>query len=250
MGEYDTGSLLLAALVMGMAGLVQGATGFGFAIVAMALLPLPFVLREFQVVFPLVALNGIVIPVLIMGEHRRHFAWSKAAPLTMGGVVGTAAGFFLMDGISGREVFMRLFGAALLATALFDVWLVKVARTRLPGWMGIPCGLTGGFFGGAFNIGGPPFVVYAYSQPWSKPEIVATLQFSFLCSTGLRLLLMGGSGYFDHRVLTLLLVTLVPTVVGIRFGTRLLHRVDLAKLKTFVFGSVAILGIKYLLFPD
>lgn len=242
-------SLLLTALVMGAAGLVQGATGFGFAIVAMALLPLPFVLRDFEVAFPLVALNGLVIPVLIMGRHRKSFDWHKAAPLVLGGVFGTVTGFCLMHGLSGRLIFLRIFGATLLVTALFDIWLARVVRTRLPTWMAVPCGFVGGFFGGAFNIGGPPFVVYAYSQPWTKSEIVSTLQVSFLCSTGLRLLLMGKGGYFDQRVVLLTLFAVIPTAIGITIGTHLLHRANLNRLKTFVFALVALLGFKYLLFP-
>lgn len=249
MADYPIGSLLLTALVMGLAGMVQGATGFGFAIVAMALLPLPFVLHDIQVALPLVALNGVVIPILIVTRHGKHFAWSKTAPLALGGVVGTVAGFCVMHGLSGRTLFVRLFGATLFLTALFDIGLTRFAQFRMPRWMGLPCGFLGGFFGGAFNIGGPPFVVYAYSQPWTKSEIVATLQVSFLCSTGFRLLLMGGHGYFDKRVLLITLVTLLPTAVGIACGTHLLQRVNLDRLRLFVFGLVALLGIKYLLDP-
>lgn len=249
MADYPIGSLFLAALVMGVAGMVQSATGFGFAIVAMALLPLPFVLHDLHVALPLVALNGVLIPFLIFSRHGRHFAWSKAAPLALGGVFGTLAGFWMMHGLSGRSLFIRLFGAALLITALFDIGLASVLRARVPRWMGVPCGLVGGFFGGAFNIGGPPFVVYAYSQPWTKGEIVATLQVSFLCSTGLRLLLMGGHGYFDKRVLLISLFTLVPTAIGIGCGARLLQRINLERLRVWVFGLVALLGLKYLLLP-
>lgn len=170
-------------------------------------------------------------------------------PLAGGGVLGTVAGFLLMDSLSGQQFFVRLFGATLLVTALFDIWLAKLTRTKMPEWMAFPCGMTGGFFGGAFNIGGPPFVVYSYSQPWTKSEIVATLQFCFICSTGLRLFLMGGHGYFDRKVFGLTMFTLIPTIVGITWGTSLLHRVNLKCLKTAVFGMVALLGLKYLLFP-
>jgi len=241
-------SLVLAALIMGLSGWVQGVSGFGFAIVAMSLLPLPFVLPDFQVVFTLVALNSILIPFLVMTRHHREFGWRQALPLTAGGILGTFGGFWMMDRLSGEDVFFRIFGTTLIGFAIVDIYLTRVVRTNMPGWMGVPCGVFGGFFGGAFNIGGPPLVAYAYSQPWSKAQIVATLQFAFICSTAVRLVLMGGHGYFDRHVLTLFVLTSIPTVAGILWGTHLLARLDRDKLKAAVFAVVAVLGFKYLLF--
>jgi len=63
--------------------------------------------------------------------------------------------------------FIRLFGGVLIAFSIFD--LIARPPGRMPsfpsiGPSSIPFGLAGGFFGGAFNIGGPPVVAYAYSQ--------------------------------------------------------------------------------------
>jgi hypothetical protein len=114
--------------------------------------------------------------------------------------------------------------------------------------LGIPFGMAGGFFGGAFNIGGPPVVAYAYSQGWSKSQIVATLQVVFVVGSAYRMLLMGSNGFFDRTAMNLLLWTTPATLAGIVAGSHFLIRTDQAKLRTWVFVVVGILGFKYALF--
>ena len=119
----------------------------------------------------------------------------------------------------------------------------------MPAWMGWPCGFVGGFFGGAFNTGGPPMVAFCYSQPWTKQQIVATLQVAFLVATSFRVALMTFTGYFDQRILVLTFSTVIPVAIGIFFGGQLLVRIPLKWLRLLVFGVVIFLGVQYLLFP-
>lgn len=265
---------------MGLSGLLQGLTGFGFAIIAMAVLPLA--LPDFTLVFTIVALNSIIIPFLTMVSARKGMVITKGVILlSIGGMIGTYFGFHYMNDNIGRDrapagevanadpapsngaiqeenreesgsnsTFIRVFGAVLIMFAVVDIILSRtLGNYRLPGWLGLPCGGLGGFFGGAFNIGGPPMVAYVYSQPWSKQQIVASLQIAFLFSTGYRIWLMGFNGYFDFGVAKITAYSLIPTALGVYVGGRFLERVDRTLLKTVVFCSVGVLGIKYLFFP-
>jgi len=233
---------------MAAAGLVQGLTGFGFAIVAMALLPL-FV-EDFQTAFSLVALSSMVIPGITFFKTRKGFSVKPSVALTAGAVIGSALGFLFMKANLGAEYFIRAFGVVLIVFAMVDAILTRALKLNMPKWMGMPCGILGGFFGGAFNIGGPPLVLYAYSQPWTKEQIVATLQVAFVFSTGLRLLLMGSTGYFDVEVRRLTLIAIVPIAAGVHYGVRFLGKIEKDVLKLGVFIAVAILGLKYLFFPE
>ena len=152
-----------------------------------------------------------------------------------------------VDGIA----FIRVFGAVLILFAVVDFILTRAFNYTMPKWMGWPCGILGGFFGGAFNIGGPPMVAYVYSQPWSKQQTVATLQAAFVCATGYRIWLMGFNGYFDLKLLHLLGFTILPTAIGIIIGGKLLDRVHRDKLKMAVFVVVGLLGLQIPAFsPD
>lgn len=233
--------------MLSLSGFVQGLSGFGFAIVAMAALPL--LTGDFQTSFTLVALNSIIIPGLIMFNTRREFKFRPALALAAGGVIGTFLGFHFMDKNVDGSIFIRLFGAVLILFTVVDIILTRAFNYTMPKWMAWPCGTLGGFFGGAFNIGGPPMVAYVYSQPWSKQQTVATLQAAFIAATGYRLTLMGFNGYFDRSVFYLTLYTVIPTAIGIYIGGKLLDRVNRDALKLVVFVIVGILGFKYLFYP-
>lgn len=240
--------ILICCTVFAVAGFVQGMTGFGFGIVAMAVLPL--LLGDFLTAFSITALNSLIIPVLTFIRSRHGFKFMDAVPLTLAAILGAWLGFKFTDEFVGNTFFIRIFGGVLVMLAIADVVLTRALKTHMPAWMGWPCGLVGGFFGGAYNTGGPPMVAFCYSQPWSKHQIVATLQVAFLIATSVRLLFMAESGYFDQRILILTLSTVIPVAIGIYFGGILLTRIPLKHLRIVVFAIVIILGLQYLIFPD
>lgn len=233
--------------MLSLSGFVQGLSGFGFAIVAMAILP--WLTGDFQTSFTLVALNSIIIPGLIMFNTRKEFKIRPALALAAAAVIGTFLGFHFMNRNVEGAIFIRLFGAVLILFTIVDIILTRAFSYTMPKWMAWPCGALGGFFGGAFNIGGPPMVAYVYSQPWSKQQTIATLQAAFIAATGYRLALMGFNGYFDRAVFHLTLYTVIPTAIGIYLGGKLLDQVNRDGLKMVVFVVVGILGFKYLFFP-
>ena len=80
-------------------------------------------------------------------------------------------------------------------------------------------------------------VAFCYSQPWSKHQIVATLQVAFMVATISRVALMAGTGaYFDRQVIILTLATVIPVAIGIFFGGKLLARISLKWLRVGVFA--------------
>tara|TARA_R110002096_G_scaffold273422_11_gene467311 strand:+ start:256 stop:1017 length:762 start_codon:yes stop_codon:yes gene_type:complete len=210
---------------------------------------LPWLTGDFQTSFTLVALNSIIIPGLIMFNTRREFKFRPAVALAIAAVFGTFLGFHFMNRNVEGAIFIRFFGAVLILFTVVDIILTRAFRYTMPKWMAWPCGMLGGFFGGAFNIGGPPMVAYVYSQPWSKQQTVATLQAAFIAATGYRICLMGFNGYFDRSVFHLTLYTVIPTAIGIYVGGKLLDRVNRDRLKMAVFVFVGILGFKYLFYP-
>lgn len=234
--------------VLAAAGFVQGLTGFGFAIVGMAFLPL--LQTDWQSSLTLVAVNSILIPLVLLKRHGGAFSFRPALGLTLGTLVGTYLGFQFTKQHSDVDWFIRFFGLVLFLFSLFDLLqaLRKHPLFEIHQRLAIPFGLAGGFFGGAFNISGPPIVAYAYSQAWSKSQTVATLQVVFMAGAGYRMVLMGSNGFFDLQVLNLLMWTTPATLAGILLGSYVLHRADQSTLRTGVFILVGLLGLVYAIF--
>src|SRR5579863_1844636 len=90
----ETWALVLVGALL--AGLVQGATGFAFSIVALsfwawALPP--------EVAAPLAVLGALTGQLTSLFSVRRGFEWSRILPFVAGGVVGVPVGVFVLHNV-------------------------------------------------------------------------------------------------------------------------------------------------------
>src|SRR5205814_1099954 len=108
-------------------------------------------------------------------------------------------------------------------------------------------GLSCGILGAAFNIGGPPALIWVFSRPWRREQAVATLQMMFLCNSGLRLILTSSIGMTTERAVLVCVLTLVPFVLAVIGGVRLAQRIPANRFKQVVLGALIAMGFFYLL---
>jgi uncharacterized membrane protein YfcA len=118
---------------------------------------------------------------------------------------------------------------------------------EFPPWSAAAVGVLSGAGSGAFNIGGPPLVAYAYAQPWSKERVVAFLQVVFFVSATLRLTMMWSGGFITPDVLRLAVWGALPAGAALLLGTLLLRRIPTEKLRTGVFLFIGVMALKYLI---
>jgi uncharacterized membrane protein YfcA len=233
-----------AVLVLTLAGFVQGMTGFGFGLVAMALLPS---IVDFPLASLLVVLFTIPVSAINFFDNRHHYHWRKGISLVLGMCCGVPFGVYVMVQ-APRELLLRSLGALLLAFA-FNETLLSKRKLHLPHWLGFPIGFSSGILGGAFNMGGPPSVAYCYSRPWRKEEVVALLQVIFVISAVLRLLLLSAKGIVPPDSFSLVLWAAVPVIGAVVAGTRLFRRIGQTQLRLCVFLFLGVMGVKYLAWP-
>ena len=130
--------------------------------------------------------------------------------------------------------------------ALTEFFQTRYKGTRkLPENSGVFFGLIGGVITGAFNVGGPPIVIYAYSRPWSKTETVAILQSVFLTGSITRNALMWQAGEYTPDLLMLVLSSIPAALVGIWIGKKTLDRLPQLWLRRVVFALIFVIGLNY-----
>lgn len=248
----ETTALILVALIMAGAAFVQSVSGFGMAVVAVATLPLVMDLKD---AIALVAVFNLFVSTLTLFWNRSGYSWKVARPLVLGMMLGIPIGFFFLHATDSAIV-IRVLGALLILIALSDTILSRKSHFTLPAWSAWPLAVFGGAIGGAFNVGGPPVVAYAYSQNWTKTQTVAILQGVFLIAGGSRNALMVGrdlttSGKTDWSWdLAVNFLASVPlAILAIYFGKLCLDRIPQSILRATVFSFIFIMGGKYLLFP-
>ncbi|MFO0869580.1 MAG: sulfite exporter TauE/SafE family protein [Pirellulales bacterium] len=234
---------LIVVAVFCFAAFLQGLTGFGFGMAAMALLPL---CMDFHEAVVLVAVLGLSVNLYTLFMYRHSFSWQDGRVLLIGAIVGTPCGVAVVEWVD-ESLLIRALGALICLFTANDLFVSRHKRISVPAAWAFPLGFLSGLFGAAFNIGGPPAVMYAYSRPWSKEQVVAVLQVLFLVIGVLRVGLSFGAGLVKLNDVTLALVTLLPMFVAISAGRYLLQRVSQPRLRYVVFIALLIVGGNYLI---
>jgi len=234
----------LAVTVLTLAGFIQGLTGFGFGLVAMALLPS---LIDFHLAALLVVLFTFPVSAIGFYENRKHYQWRNGWTLIVGMFCGVPIGVYMMVH-APRELLLRLLGLLLVAFALNETVFGK-RKLQVPQWMGFPLGLCSGVLGGAFNVGGPTSVAYCYARPWSKEEVVAVLQLTFIGSALMRLALFGANGLLTNDATNVVAWAAVPVLISLLLGMRLFKRIEQEQLRLGIYCFIGVMGVKYLISP-
>lgn len=231
----STGLILVAA------SFLQGLTGFGFGIVAMALLPLTIGFRDATLLVALLGLlNNLVSLFHCRSDVDRRAGWQ----LAVGVAVGCPIGVYLVQSLDEGWL-LRALGGLIVVFSLRELFFVGVVGRPWPTWSGYPAGALAGLFGAAFNIGGPPAVAYVYSQDWPARRRLALLQVLF-CEIGLlRLALTAASGGLGRQAWAGAAVWALPSCLAVLAGHRALDRLPAGSLKRPVFWFLLAMGVKY-----
>lgn len=212
--------LLPLGTIAGLAGLVQGLSGFGSALIAVPLLAL---LLPLETVAPLMALIGTAISALNLVPLRHGLQLGPMRPLLVGYLLGTPLGLYLLAQVP-EALALGLFGALLCIYAGATL-AGRPPRARWLGERPVPVGLIAGALGAAYSTSGPPVILHIHAQPgWSTDRRKATLVLFFLLSGGITLVAYGLGGLLDIGILHLFLWSAPPLLAGTLAGAWLYRR--------------------------
>jgi hypothetical protein len=235
-------SVIYVAAILFAAAYLQSATGFGLALVCMALVPIILPVSE---AIAYVSLASLVVNSFIIFANRAGLCLRRALPLCIGIVLGIPVGYFALSALDGKLV-IRLLGVTLMVIAAAEFLQGRMTKLHIPEKSGGLMGMLGGILAGAFNVGGPPIVVYTYARNWSKVEVVAILQTAFLAGGLTRNLLMLGTGEVNVELLALVAWTVPSAILAVWLGKLTLDRLPHMLLKRFVFALIFLIGLSYL----
>ncbi len=223
-----------AVLVVVVAGLVRGFSGFGMS--AIMVLALALILPPARVV-PVAMLMEIAASLRMLPGTWRHVHWRLAGWLLLGSAVGTPIGAYLL--VNLPVPVMR----AVLSVFVLGICILLWRGFRFPGhprseW-GLAVGLFSGTANGAASFGGQPNALFLLSTPLTPATIRATLVFIAFCTdvygTGIYHL----NGLLDSEILWRAGLFLVPMAIGIGVGQRAFNA---AKPETYRRLAIALLS--------
>lgn len=166
---------ILAAVVIFLAHLVVGVTGFGTAVLG---LPLLAMLLGLDVGKQLLLVLSNLLYIYIIIRWRRHIDWRQLVIIALLASIGMPLGIWLYDVLPARAALMAL-GVFVAVVALRNLLGILPER-RAPRWLAKLLLIAGGVVHGALTAGGPLLVVYADQSLRHKTTFRATLCFVWL----------------------------------------------------------------------
>ncbi|MDR9501011.1 MAG: sulfite exporter TauE/SafE family protein [Desulfurivibrionaceae bacterium] len=229
---------LIISLVFFSAGLLQGVSGFGAALLAMPLLALVLDVRE---AVTLTLLNGLIINLFLSLELKRHLEWRKLLPLVVGCLPGIYVGVTLLKTMNPAIMKLCL-GVVIIAYALYCLAGRRIRKRVGQGWA-LVAGFAAGTLGSAFSTGGPPVIIYITLTGWTKEQIKATLSSFFLFITVLALAAHAVNGLTTPHVLLLFAVSALPVLAGVVLGAQFYKRLATKTYLTIIYYLLIALGV-------
>lgn len=151
--------------------LVQATFSFGGALIALPLLA--FVIAIPQAT-PLMTMLSVTIALTIIIKNRRDIQVSNAWRLIVSACVGIPLGILFLGQVDGRLLKIVL-AATVIVFTIINLFSFKTLRISNHNYA-FGFGFVSGILGGAYNISGPPVVLYGTLSNWSPARFRATIQ--------------------------------------------------------------------------
>lgn len=164
-------SLVGVLCILCVSMLVQATFSFGGALIALPLLA--FVIAIPQAT-SLMTMLSTTIALTIMMKNRRDIQVGNAWRLIVSACVGIPFGIFFLGQVNGRMLKIVLAVTVIVFTVinLFSFKALRITNHHYA----YGFGFISGIFGGAYNISGPPVVLYGTLSDWSPARFRATIQ--------------------------------------------------------------------------
>jgi len=231
--------LLPVVSVIFLAGLVQGLSGFGSALVAVPLLAL---LLPVETVVPLMVLLAIAISIFNLLHLHHAIQVRPVLRLLAGYLLGTPLGLYFLTRAPEALVLGAL-GLFLCGYALFSLAGRQPRAAWLRQWR-VRLGMVSGALGAAFSTNGPPVLLHvAAHREWDADRQKVTLALFFLISSLITATAHGLGGLITREVLQWLLWSAPLLVLGTLTGIFLYRRLGDRDYKRLTFALILATGM-------
>jgi uncharacterized membrane protein YfcA len=230
---------LLAGGVVFLAVFTQSLSGFGVALVAMALLP---AVIGIQNATPLVALVGVVMEAVLVIRYREALEVCSIWKIVLAAVIGTPIGVLFLSRVD-ESIALMILGFVITGYALYALIGFKLPRLESSLWAYF-AGLLGGLLGGAYNTSGPPVIVYADCRRWSPDAFKGNLQGYFIIVSLAVAASHALNGNFDAEVWRMFWWTLPFVALGLIAGLSLDRWLNPILFRRMVLVLLVLMGLR------
>jgi uncharacterized membrane protein YfcA len=234
----DIRTLLVGSIVF-LAVFTQSVSGFGSALVAMALLPAVIGIR---LATPLVAVVALALELVLIVRFRQSLDVRSIWRVVLAALIGTPLGVYFLSNVNER-ISLTVLGAVITGYAIYALLGLKMPRLEKSFWAYL-AGLFGGLLGGAYNTSGPPVILYADCRRWPPDVFKSNLQGYFVVSSVAVLSSHAVNGNLTPQVWGLFWWTTPFILVGLITGLSLDRWLNPAMFRYVVLALLVVMGIR------
>ena len=230
---------VIVGCVVLLAVFTQSLSGFGSALVAMALLP---AVIGIKVATPLVAVVGVVLEVVLVIRYREAVDVRAVWQIAMAAIVGTPVGVIFLSRVD-ESISLVTLGVVIASYALYALVGKKLPYLNNSIWAYL-AGFFGGILGGAYNTAGPPVIIFADCRRWEPNIFKGNLQGYFIIVS---LAVVAGhaiNGNFTPQVWNYFWSSLPFVAAGLIAGLSLDRWLNPALFRQIVLVLLVITGIR------
>jgi len=229
----------LAALIVAIAYVIFGLTGFGSTVVAVPLLALILPLK-FAV--PLMMMLDLAATLMLGARLRKGIRLDEVAWLIPFILAGMALGLTLLIRVAEEPLLLGL-GLFVLLYAAYGLTRRGVPIVLRRFWS-VPVGLVGGALSALFGTGGVIFAMYFAGRIPDKEALRATNASMIMFSALVRVVLFGFTGLLTQEGLLASVAMLIPAMLGgVYVGNRLHAVIPAASVVKAVYGVLILAGV-------
>lgn len=218
---------------------IQSTTGFGFAILAMSILPFIIPYKTATIV---VLLLTTIFTLQNSYHFRKHIKLKFVLPVLLASFAGRTIGIVILMALN-TDVLRVMLGITLIAFSIYFAAFSGRLKIRPSIKNGAISGVASGIIGGLFNTGGPPLVVYYFSALEDKNEYLANLHFTFALSALYSSILHIAYGNISLEIIKITLVSTVAVSAGGAIGLYFFRKVNKDLLCKAIYSFMALSGI-------
>ncbi|TWT61630.1 sulfite exporter TauE/SafE family protein [Rubinisphaera italica] len=236
--ELSVLEMTAIAVIILFSGVVQSAIGFGYALVAMALLPFFLGVKPANLIVSYSAFAPIA---LAAWAYRKEMVRESILLAVTSALLALPLGIAVLVYVDD-DLLVRFTGLIILAMAIDG--LVRKAtvstETTTSNLWTILAGAASGFLAGAVTIGGPPIAIYAARQPWSPRKTKAFLTTFLLVVTTIKLFGLMATDLVGREILFLSAFVIPFGFLGGQIGVRVGEKINPRLFRYLILSMLAV----------
>lgn len=228
----------LSCIVVFLAAIVRGLSGFGFSLLTITALSLFYPPAE---IIPTIFMLELAASANLLPGIWKDIHWKSLGPLIVGCLIATPFGVWALAHFAPAPMQIALSIFVLIATAL--MWRGFALKTMPGPLASTMAGAASGLSNGAFGIGGPPVILFYFASPAGNLAGRASLVAFFLATDVIGLANQSVHGLITWDGFLRALMFLPALLLGVWVGARSFKGTDPETFRKYVLAILALLSL-------